>query len=59
MITSVSLVRMPHSLSVESSGSVSLVHRPHSLLVQSSDSVYPPLQILLLLAAVLVCFVLA
>ena len=55
----VSQVHMPHSHSVQSSGPVSLVHMPHSLSVQSSYSVYPPPHILQLLAAILVCLVLA
>ena len=59
MINSVSLVHMPYSLPVETPGSLSLVHMPHSLSVQSSYSVDPPPHTLQLLAAVLVCLVLA
>ena len=59
MINSVSLVHTPHSLSVQTSGPVSLVHMRHSLSVQSFYSVYPPPHRLQLLAAVLVCLVLA
>ena len=56
----VSLVHMQHSVSVQTSGPVSLVHMQHSLSVQSSGSaVYPPLHTLQLLAAALVCLVLA
>ena len=52
----ISLVHMPHSLSVQMSGPVSLVHMPHSLSVQTSGSaVYPPPHTLQLLAAVLGC----
>ena len=55
-----SLVHIPHSLLVQMSGPVSLVHMPHSLSVQMSDSAwYPPPHTLQLLAAVLVCLVLA
>ena len=53
-------VHTPHSLSVQMSGPVSLVHMQHSLSVQISGSaVYPPPHTLQLLAAVLVCLVLA
>ena len=55
----VSLVHMPHSLSVQTSGPVLLVHTSHSVLVQSSYSVYPPPHTLQLFAVVLVCLVLA
>ena len=59
MVISVSLVHTLHSLSVQTPGPVSLVHMQHSLSVQSSSSVYPPPHTLQLLAAVLVCLVLA
>ena len=52
-------VHMPHSLSVQMSGPVSLVHMPDFLAVQSSYCAYPPPPTLQLLAAVLVCLVLA
>ena len=59
MINLFSVVHMPHSLSVQTSGPVSLVHMPHSVSVQSSYSAFPPPHTLLLLAAVLVWLVLA
>ena len=59
MINLVSLVHMPHFLSVQTAGPVSLVHTRHSLLVQFFYSVYPPPLTLQLLSAVLVCLVLA
>ena len=59
MIISVSLVHMPHSLSIQMSGPPSLARMPHSLSVQSSYSVYSPPHTLQLLAAVLLCLVLA
>ena len=54
-----SLVHMLHSLSVQTFGPVSLVHMPDFLLVQSSYSAYPPPHTLQVLAALLVCLVLA